>query len=169
MEYQAVLLTTIEVTAVFIGFIVIFLTFVMGGQDRGKADRMHARALMTAAYPLVFLPLVPLIFHAYGWSEAAAWRMFNIAGATAGLANGAVMSWFYSRLNREELREVGHVHSVTSFGTGFTSFGFFLAGALGYAPIGNALAGIFFLFILITTSLFSFAAQQMKLFDFRNP
>lgn len=74
MQYQSVLLTIIEVAAVFFGFIIVFLTFVMSGKDQSKADRMHGRALIAGAFPLIIVPFVPLVVDAYGGSEAMAWR-----------------------------------------------------------------------------------------------
>ena len=169
MQYQSVLLTTIEISVVFFGFIIVFLTFVMGGKDQRKADRMHSRALLTAAFPLLVVPFIPLVVDAYGGSEAMAWRAFHIGGVIAGMITGTIMTWFYLKLNREELKEVGYLHTVVSFGMGTIATGFFWAGMFGYAPAGNALAGILCMLILTATSLLSFAAQQMSLFDWRNP
>jgi hypothetical protein len=73
------------------------------------------------------------------------------------------------KLSREELREVGYLHSVVSFSMAATGTGFFWAGMLGYAPAGNALAAILCTLILTATSLFSFAAQHLSLFNWRNP
>jgi hypothetical protein len=169
MQYQSVLLTTIELAAVFFGFIIVFLTFVMGGKGRGKADRMHSRALLTTAFPLLIIPFIPFVVDAYGGSEAMAWRAFHFGGFLAVNVQGAVMTWFYLKLNREELKEVGYLHTFVSFAMGITAGGFFLAGALGYAPAGNALAGILCLLVLTSTSLLSFAVQHLSLFEWRNP
>ena len=169
MKHQAVLLTTVEVAAVFIGFIVVFLTFVMGGQDRGKADRMHARALLTAALPLLPLPLIPLIVDAYGGSEMVAWRLFHIAGLIAASVVGTIMTWFFWNLTPEERNEVGYLHYTISVSLGMMAAGFFVAGAIGCAPAANALSAILCLFVYTATALFSFAAQHMSLFDWRNP
>jgi hypothetical protein len=169
MQYQSVLLTTIEISVVFFGFIIVFLTFVMGGKDQRKADRMHSRALLVGAFPLLVIPFIPLVVDAYGGSEAMAWRAFHIGGFLLVNIAGAIMLWFYLKLNREEVKEVGYLHSVVSWGSAIAAIGFFSAGMLGYAPAGNALAAILCILILTATSLLSFAAQQMSLFDWRNP
>ena len=156
MKHQAVLLTTVEVAAVFIGFIVVFLTFVMGGQDRGKADRMHARALLTAALPLLLLPLIPLIVAAYGGSEAIAWRIFHITGIIGGGIVWTIMTWFFWNLAPEERKEVGYLHYAVSVALGMMATGFLVAGAIGLAPAANALSAILCLFVYTATALFSF-------------
>jgi hypothetical protein len=94
MQYQSVLLTTIEVAVVFFGFIIVFLTFAVGGKGQRKADRMHSRALLTAAFPLLFLPFIPLVVDAYGGSEAMAWRAFHIGGVITGLIATAIKPGF---------------------------------------------------------------------------
>jgi hypothetical protein len=169
MQYQSILLTTIEISVVFFGFIIVFLTFLIGGKDQRKADRMHGRALLVGAFPLLIIPFIPLVVDAYGGSEAMAWRAFHIGGFLLGSIASAIMLWFYLQLNREELKEVGYLHSVVSWGTVSAGFGFLSAGMLGYAPAGNALAAILCFLILTATSLLSFAAQQMSLFNWRNP
>lgn len=169
MELEAFFLTTAEISVVLIGFVTIFLTFVMSGREIGKADRMHSRALLTGAYPLLFVPFVPIAANAYGASEATALFSFHLAGVLASVMIGAVMMGFYSRLNWADIEEVGWIHSVVSFSLGWGAWGFFLAGTLGYAPAGNAVVAVILTFLLTGTALFSFAAQQMKLFDWNNP
>ena len=169
MELEAFFLTTAEISVVLIGFVTIFLTYVMSGRAIGKADRMHSRALLTGAYPLLFVPFVPIAAGAYGASEATALFSFHLAGFFANLGLGVVIHWFYSRLSWAEIREVGWLHTVVSFTLGWGAGGFFLAGMLGYAPEGNAVVAVILSFLLTGTALFSFAAQQMKLFDWRNP
>ena len=169
MDLEAFFLTTAEISVVLIGFVTVFLTVVMGGREAGKPDRMHSRALLTAAYPLLFVPLVPIAADAYGASEATALFAFHIAGAATSTCIGVVMTWFYSRLSWPEIKEVGLVHTAVSFGTGYAAGGFFFAGALGYAPQGNAVVAVIFSFLLTGTALFSFAAQQMRLFEWRRP
>lgn len=169
MELESFFLTTAEIAVVLIGFVTIFLTYVMSGREIGKADRMHSRALLTGAYPLLFVPFVPIAASAYGASEATALFAFHLAGFLANLGLGAVIHWFYSRLSWAEIREVGWLHTVVSFSLGWGAGGFFIAGALGYAPAGNAVVAVILSFLLTGTALFSFAAQQMKLFDWNNP
>ena len=98
MELEAFFLTAAEISVVLIGFVTIFLTFVMSGREIGKADRMHSRALLTGAYPLLFVPFVPVAANAYGASEATALLSFHLAGGLASVMIGIVMKGFYSRL-----------------------------------------------------------------------
>ncbi|MFN2100344.1 hypothetical protein [Altererythrobacter sp. MF3-039] len=169
MELEAFFLTTAEISVVLIGFVTIFLTFVMSGREIGKADRMHSRALLTGAYPLLFVPFVPIAANAYGVSEATTLFSFHLAGVLASVMIGVVMMGFYSRLSWADVKEVGWIHTVVSFALGWGAWGFFLAGMLGYAPAGNAVVAVILSFLLTGTALFSFAAQQMKLFDWNNP
>ena len=169
MKLEQFFLTTAEISVVLIGFVTVFLTFVVGGRDVGKADRMHSRSLLASAYPMLFVPLVPIAAMGYGASEATALFTFHVAGLAASASIGMVMHWFYSRLTWAEVRDVGWVHTIISFGTGYTAAGFFLAGALGYAPEGNAVMGVILSFLLAGTALFSFAAQQMNLFNWKQP
>lgn len=169
MQLEAFFLTTAEISVVLIGFVTIFLTFVMSGREIGEADRMHSRALLSAAYPLLFIPFVPIAAYAYGASEAVALFAFHLAGFAASLCIGVVMTGFYLRLTWAEVRQVGWVHTVVSFALGWGAGGFFFAGALGHAPAGNAVVAVILTFLLTGTALFSFAAQQMKLFDWRAP
>ena len=98
MELEAFFLTTAEISVVLIGFVTIFLTFVMSGREIGKADRMHSRALLTGAYPFLFVPFVPIAARAYGASEATALFSFHLAGVVASIMIGIVMTgkigWF---------------------------------------------------------------------------
>ena len=79
MELEAFILTTAEISVVLIGFVTIVLTFVMKGREIGKADRRHSRAVMSGAYPLLFVPFVPIAANAYGASEATALFCFHLA------------------------------------------------------------------------------------------
>ncbi len=169
MELEAFFLTTAEISVVLIGFVTVFLTFLIGGNDVGKADRMHSRALLTSAYPMLFVPLVPLAAIGYGASEATALFAFHVTGMVISSGIGIVMHWFYTRLTLAEVREVGWLHTIVSFGLGYGAAGFFLAGALGYAPQGNAVVAVIFSFLLPGTALFSFAAQRMGLFNWNQP
>ncbi len=45
MELEAFFPTTAGIAVVLIGFVTVFLTFVMSGKSTNKADRMHSRAL----------------------------------------------------------------------------------------------------------------------------
>lgn len=130
---------------------------------------MHSRALLCASYPMLFVPFVPIAANAYGASEASALFAFHLAGFLASTGLGTVIHWFYSRLSWAEIKEVGLLHSAVSMALGWGAAGFFLAGALGYAPAGNAVVAVILTFLLVGTALFSFAAQQMKLFDWNNP
>ncbi|MEL6874184.1 MAG: hypothetical protein AAGM33_01790 [Pseudomonadota bacterium] len=169
MELEPFFLTTAEISVVLIGFVTVFLTFLIGGNDVGKADRMHSRALLTSAYPMLFVPLVPLAAMSYGASEATALFTFHVTGVVISSGIGMVMHWFYSRLTWAELSEVGWLHTVVSFGLGYGAAGFFFAGALGYAPHGNAVVAVILSFLLPGTALFSFAAQRMGLFNWTRP
>ena len=80
-----------------------------------------------------------------------------------------MINWFYSRLSWADLKEVGLLHSAVSMALGWGAALFFLAGTLGYALAGNAVVAVILTFLLVGTALFSFAAQQMKLFDWRKP
>ena len=159
MELEAFFLTAAEISVVLIGFVTIFLTFVMSGREIGKADRMHSRALLTGAYPLLFVPFVSVAANAYGASEATALLSFHLAGGLASVMIGIVMTGFYSRLSRAEVREVGWLYTLVSFTLGWGAGGFFWADALGYAPAGNAVVAVILSFLLTGTVLFSFAAQ----------
>ncbi len=169
MKLESFFLTTAEISVVLIGFVTVFLTFVVGGRDVGKADRMHSRSLLASSYPMLFVPLVPIAASAYGAAESTALFTFHVAGLAASGSIGIVMHWFYSRLSRAEVSEVGWIHTVVSFGTGYAAGAFFLAGALGFAPYGNAVVAVILSFLLPGTALFSFAAQQMGLFDWKHP
>lgn len=169
MQLESFFLSTAEIAVVLIGFVTIFLTWVMSGRTTSMADRMHSRTLLTAAYPLLFVPFVPIAATAYGASEATALFAFHLAGFVASVGLGAVIHWFYFRLTLAEVKEVGWIHTVVSFSLGWSASFAFLAGLLGYAPAGNAVVAVILTFLLIGTALFSFAAQQMRLFDWRNP
>lgn len=169
MELEPFFLTTAEISVVLIGFVTVFLTFLIGGSDVGKADRMHSRALLSSAYPMLFVPLVPIAAIGYGATESSALFAFHLTGVVVSSGIGLVMHWFYSRLTWAEIREVGWVHTAVSFGLGYGAAGFFFAGALGYAPEGNAVVAVILSFLLPGTALFSFAAQRMELFNWKQP
>ncbi|NVE94113.1 hypothetical protein [Altererythrobacter lutimaris] len=169
MALEAFFRTTAEISVVLIGFVTIFLTFVMSGKETSKADRMHSRALLITAFPLMVMPFIPIAAIAYGASEETALFAFHLSGVIATVAIGIVIYWFFLRMTWAEIKEVGMVHNVVSGITGWGAGGFFLAGALGYAPAGNAVTAVILAFLMTGTALFSFAAQQMRLFDWKNP
>ncbi len=169
MQLESFFLTTAEISVVLIGFVTVFLTFVMSGKQTSKADRMHSRALLSSAYPLLVIPFIPVAAFAYGASDETALFAFHLAGLIASAAVGAVITWFFSRLTWAEVKEVGMVHNAVSFVTGWAAGGFFFAGTLGFAPAGNAVVAVILTFIMTATALFSFTAQQMKLFDWYSP
>lgn len=169
MQLEGFFLATANISAVLIGFVTAFLTFVMTGRTTDKPDRMHSRSLLTSSYVLLFVPFVPIAASAYGASDEDALFAFHMAGLCAILCTGAVMTWFFSRMTRAEMKQAGITHNIVSFGTGIAAVGFFLAGALGYAPAGNAVMAVAIMLLLSATALFTFAAQQMRLFEWREP
>lgn len=169
MQLEGFFLATVNISVVLIGFVTVFLTFVMNGRETNRPDRMHSRSLLTSSYSLLLVPFVPIAAKAYGANEATALFAFHVAGFCAVLGTGAVMMWFFFRLTRAEMKQAGVIHNVVSFATGAAAAGFFLAGARGHAPAGNAVMAVVVMLLLSATALFSFAAQQMRLFEWRNP
>ena len=169
MQLESFFLTTAEIAVVLIGFVTVFLTFVMGGREVGMADRMHSRSLLIGSYPMLIVPLIPIAAMHYGASEQQALFAFHLAGAATMTLVGLTMGLFYLRVGAANWRAIGTVHNVTSWSAGTLSSAVFAAGALGYAPAGNAVVAVILVFLMSATALFSFAAQQMHLFDWKNP
>ena len=128
---------------------------------------MHARVLLLFSTTMGILPFVPLVGHAAGYEEEAAWRMLGMIGMFSMLTLALVVTWFFIRLNKAELVETGVAHSVFSYTVATVSLVFFITGAFGSQPAASGIAALVTLYLLVVAAVFSFASQQLELFQWR--
>lgn len=164
MEVTAVLVGFAQVIVVLVGFISIFLTFLLRDNDPDPVMQMHARALIMVAPGVLIYALVPLVLAAFGLGIERAMQWMAGIGLLPFLVGSGLNFRSFFALSFNEKRRTGYYHMVLA--------GLIKAGVLACTLLilaGVAIVGNYFAILLAGTfgavlALFTFFIDELRLF-----
>ena len=169
MDFFALLIGFLQVGVVLIGFIAIFLTFVLRDGVPTPARRFHARNMIAGAVGILNAVGIPLIILAFGWDDSSAARMAAGIQLAFSIPVGITAFRFYRHMPSVDRTAVGNKLFVPSMIALMFSSGLCVVIALGVYPVPLYTFGLYMTMMLAIWPLLVIAAEEMQLGKFDSP
>lgn len=161
MEQQEFLIGFAQLALVLTGFVAFFLVFLISGDQKSRANTHHAAAIIIGSLVSVAGALIPIVFYHYGIIDDNLWWWSSIMLIAFGLANFFIMGFLTAGLHRQELKEIGYIHMVSSYGTGAIALGLVAYNIFFEVSVGNYVLSLVLTFSISVFSFMSFTAQKI--------
>lgn len=161
MEQQEFLIDFAQLALVLTGFVSIFVVFLIGGDQKSRSNTHHAAAIIIGSLVSVAGALIPIVIYHYGFIDDLLWWWSSVALMVLGLANFFIMGFLTAGLNRQQVKEIGHIHIVAAYGMGTIALGLVAYNIFFETSVGNYVLSLVLTFSISVVSFMSFTAQKI--------
>ena len=164
MDLDTLLIGFAQIGIVLIGFISVFLTFLLRDTTLDNVMRMHARALIMTAPLALAAAIVPLALFGFGVNETAALRWSIIILAGPGMAAAILNNYHFVKLSAPERKRTGYSHMALAnvICGGMTALG--IAALVTQYTAGSYIGILVLLTLASVLALFTSFIVELKLF-----
>lgn len=160
MDYSGTLIGFAQLSLVLTGFVAVFIAVFSAKGAPSRPDVHHALSMLIGSVLALLISLVPLVIAGYGLTGNDLWFWSSAFGVGLGVIYGASMLNLTLRLTKEEFKQAGVFHMLSSYTLGFGGSALMLWNLLAVPSPGHYMLAMIMIFMVALIGFISFSIQN---------